>query len=259
MAAEHVEYNIYHDWQRGDSRLGAYNGAYPGTGSNEGATLPGELVAEASLKITFHLFVDQSAGTPDKLDCTGITPALYARPLNSAVAPLLLATPTVANLNEVMAIIPRNTIPAGWAAFNSVRVWLDLDETSTIFSRVYGDVTVIDITADQNEAPDLMEETPVSTQEITTTETLTTQPGWRTILIDTTGGAFTLTLPTPGTYDGQKLELLHIAGTANCTINPAGGTVNGNAGNFTMEPNDSIDLREWSSNWLARNPTLVIS
>ena len=231
---------IIHDLKTGASRFG--NGTVTESVSTEVNEFPESILYEMSLDVTFKVWQDQANITAFEFNPSVCT--LWGRPQESGLDRVQLGQTTVsAAAGEVTITVAKDLIPSSWASYSNVVLLLDIDGLKR--TKIAQTISII--------APDLPASTGgvssgdygVDTETLTSETTISNVAGWRTYFLDSSAGAFTVHLPDPGTHAGQKIELLHIAGANDVTIDPTTFELDGATDDVPMALDDRLDLREY--------------
>ncbi|MCP4645776.1 MAG: hypothetical protein GY851_35350 [bacterium] len=236
MAIEHVTYTATHTYSSDDY---------------DAVILPTEVPAGVSMTVV--LTVQQSAG--DALDCTGATVTMLGRPLDSPISDTLLATGAVsgADNNVLTFTVAKDTIPAGWAKYDTVRItWLIEGPGDHKTKIIQEGILILSSDDASNETYPYTEDVAISVE--TPAGAIDSEPGLRVILVDGT----TDILPADPTDNPGQLLICIAIGAASNEINPNGNTINGSAATVALAQWESLILNEYSGNWLACNPTLTV-
>ena len=227
------------------------------TFGSSGFTLSGALPAKIPSEVSFQLALTLLASAGDPVDCTGATPAIWARPSNVGAAWVSLGTGTVSGAgNNVLTLtVAKETIPDSWAAYETIEFMVESATGATV-TRVYSfghsvlsdeDTSALLGVYSEDIAPSF------ATYAINTA--LTGKPGLRIIVLDTAAGNVTLTLAVFG--DGQEVVVV-VDGGNNGIVDPDGLTINGVAGTVTLTNGETLHLVEFDGNWLALNPAVQV-
>ena len=240
MALSDYTLRIIHDLKTGATQFG--NGTVDGTVKTEVNKFPDVLMYGVSLAVTFKIWQDQT--NSEAFEFNPSTCTLYGRPQSSGLDSVQLGQTAVSGAAEEVTItVAKDLIPSSWASFDNVALILDID--GTLRTKVTQGIRVI--------APDLATadggttsaDFGIDSPTLTAETTLTNVAGWRTYFLDSTAGAFTVHLPTPGSNAGQKIEFLHVAGANDVDIDPGIYELGGATGDVPMQLDDRLDLREY--------------
>lgn len=241
MAVEHVTYDLTH--------------VFSTSGYKVSAGIPSLVPAGVSMEIIWTLY----EWTNEPLDCTGCTITLTARPLNSLIGETTLATGTVsgANNNIITTVIPKDTIPDGWARYEKVRfLWTIENAAGFEKAKIYQDNIVIISFLDTEDIDyPYSEDISISSYTYSVDTTLDDKPGLRIILID----GCTVTLPDISSSTNNQVIIAIAVGASGNILAFNGATVNGEAGPVTLPQHDGFLLmQDGSTGWYALNPDMTI-
>jgi len=240
MAMDGYELQIVHDLKTNVSQFG--DGTVNDSVSTEVNEFPEVLIYGVSLDITFLLWQDQANSTAFEFNPSTVT--LWGRPLESGLDPTQLGqTVVVAPAASVTVNVAKDVIPASWASFEQINLLLDISGAKQV--RVQQNITVIAPNLASSDGGITSGAYAIDTTTLTSETTITNVAGWRTYFLDSTGGAFNVHLPTPGSNAGQKLEFLHIAGGNSVNIDPGTYAIEGSTDDIVMANGDRYDLREF--------------
>jgi len=251
-----LTYHVYKDFVKGSYVLGDFKPEnLPAVaGELEVVAMPDPFPASISTTFILHLFTVY----PTVQDLSTGVGKIFARPLESPISEVLLDTGSVSG-NELTVDIPKDTVPGAWNVYPKVRFTFEVQTAGDEKIRVYQDVVLTDTTADVGD-DEFGSIDAISNQNETliASATLDNRPGWRSFLLDASGGSYPVTLPLAGTYPGQRITLIKDASGNDVTLNPNTKTINDVAGNQTLTDNDTLDLYEFGGNWWNLNPTVIV-
>jgi hypothetical protein len=266
-----LTYRIIHDFKLRRFELGS--GTVASATAHLVKLLPFAVPAGVSLELIFDLWEDQANNV--KLDVSGATGHLRARPLNSpfeltdlasnADGATTLVLGTGADTNLVTCTLAADLLPTAWANYPLVRFWLDLYQAGTTNKRVKlsGDTRIV-ADDETGEVYDLETgDLPLSIVEVAADYTIevTQWPGWRLFLVDATTGPVTVTLPATSAATRCRLTIARAAGSYPIQVATVGAdTVNLTPGPILL-PNlgSYLDLVPFAGRrWLNLNPDVVV-
>ena len=249
---------IIHDLKSGATKFG--NGTVRSDVPYEVNKFPDLFIEGSSFEIEFIIYQDQANDKAADLSSSICT--LYGRPLGSGIDKLSLGSASGAATGRVTITIAKDTIPATWATFETIGLLLDCVGAAERI-QLYQGVEIIAPMESTSEGAVSSSDYKLWTATLTTNTTLSGVVGRRLYYLDSSGGAFTVDLPTPGANAGQQIEFLHVDGSDSVNINPGTYEIDGSTDDIVTLPNDAYDLREYvptvgAARWRNFKPSILV-
>jgi len=249
---------IIHDLKTGATKFG--NGTVRSDVPYEVNKFPDLFIEGSSFEIEFIIYQDQT--NQKAADLSSATCTLYGRPLGSGIDKLSLGSAAGAATGHVTITVPKDTIPTSWASFESMGLLLDCVGTSERI-QLYQTAEIIAPMEADAEGAVSSADYKLWVDTLTTNTTITGVAGRRLYYLDSSGGAFTVDLPTPGSNNGQQIEFLHVDGSDSVNINPGTYEIDNSTDDIVTLPDDAFDLREHvptvgTAGWRNFKPVILV-